>query len=321
MPGGPTPEHVFLPRFAPKEGEATIVEISPALFDLLRSQLQAFRELASQGTAVPIVVTCDPGGAVDAQTLTTRGLTVAVSTMAVINFYSMNLRAGLTFRNYSRGAILTHAVLQPDGALPTEALAEANGVLVWLADEERTVVVRVPNDGTEVTGERVLGLPIYSTVERLAVFPPPRADCGCVSACGFEANEAATWAMFENGELVQRDRGGRPLLDAPQPVIDGEIDRVEVTGEGGIVAFLRGRRVELFKAPVPIYAAAVTQSAQFALSAHDGQTVLWDLYVGHAPQVIPVDRHHTALAFSSDGCLGLLGGVDGTLTVVRFLPD
>ena len=29
----------------------------------------------------------------------------------------------------------------------------------------------------------------------------------------------------------------------------------------------------------------------------------------------------TALAFSSDGCLGLLGGVDGTLTVVRFLPD
>ena len=27
------------------------------------------------------------------------------------------------------------------------------------------------------------------------------------------------------------------------------------------------------------------------------------------------------IAFSNDGSLGLLGGADGTLTVVRFLPD
>jgi hypothetical protein len=313
-------DHVFLPRHAPPEGETTIVEITPQLLELLQEQLEAFRQLAASGTTVPIVVTCDAQGVPDSQRLTAEGLKNAQATTAVINYYSMNLRAGLTFRNYSRGAILTHAVLEAESAMPTEDVAEANGVLVWLADEERVVVVRFPNSG-DLTGERVLGLPVYSAAQPLAQFPPPREGLGAVTACGFLEGEAGTWAMYERGDLVQRNREGKVILEAPQPVIEGEVRAVRAERDGRIVVDLMGREVELFKAPAPLYAAAVTQSAQFALSAHDGQTVLWDLYVGHAPQVIPIEGHHTALAFSHGGNLGLLGGADGSLTVMRFLPD
>jgi hypothetical protein len=317
------PEIVFFKRPNPKEGETTVTPISGDMFRFFQEQVKFFREFTAGGTTVPLVVTRTAAGDSDSETLTLEGLRNWRSISGVINHFSMQLRAGIAAGNYAGGAILSHAVLAPDSAMPTDDLAQADGIVVWLADREQTVQVRMPNEGGgELTGERVLGLPIYSAAYPLVSWPAPRPAMGTITACGFEWDESGTWAMFESGDLVQRDREGQPRLEAPVPRIDGEVERVRVEPDGTIVVTMINRQdVELFRAPLPVHAAAVTQSVQFALTAHAGRTVLWDLYVGRASQALPVDGHHTALAFSSDGRLALCGGTDGSLTLVQLLPD
>jgi hypothetical protein len=315
------PDLVFLRRPNPNEGETTVTQVGSGLFRFFQDQLRIFRERTASGTHLPFVVTRDGSGNVDGETLVFESLRNSRSILAVINHCSMRLRAGLIVGTFADGAIFTHADLRQDGAMPTDDLSAANGVVAWLVDGERTVQVRIPDNGDDLTGERVVSLPIYSAAYPLAVGPAPRPGLGRVTACGFEPNESGTWAMFESGELVQRNRQGQPILEAPRPPIEDELDRVRIQPDGAIVVAISGKEYELLRPPPPLYAAAVTRNVQLVLTAHDGQTVLWDAHVGDALQAIPVEGHHTALAFSGDGRLGLLGAADGSITVVQLLPD
>jgi hypothetical protein len=158
-------------------------------------------------------------------------------------------------------------------------------------------------------------------------------------------NAASVCALSADGTRgLTSSRGGPPVLwdvpesDEPEIRYLLRADQSEITaaalsarGHAALTASADGktfvwdldlkRSRHALNGPGPVRACALTADGQFALVAHGGLTVLWDAFAGYPLQQIPIDTHHSALAFTADGTCALLGSSDGTLTYMELFPS